>query len=270
MKHSFTLLSIEKNRALQDSTQVFISDVHLGAFDDQTNQKIEDDLLALIRHCRSLRASIFILGDLFDYWMEYPNQIQPLGAAILYDLSDYSKNIAPVTYITGNHDNWTLGHFEQLGLTVESEFIEINDNSVLLLHGDGISDPNFNLPRPLMHRILRNRNFISLYRKIFPAPTGVWLMKKFSSINRYFGKENTMKLDKWAKEMLKNSSYDKIVCGHDHIPRKETFPFGTYINLGTFFDHRIVLVNTNGQFNLVRWSADEKSFTENNFKQSKI
>lgn len=268
MKHSFTLLSIEKNRPLQDSVQVFFSDVHLGAFDDETNQKIEHDLRALIRHCKSMRASLFILGDLFDYWLEYPNHIQPLGSEILSDLSDYSRNIAPVTYITGNHDNWTLGHFQNLGLTVVSEFVEIDQKKVLLLHGDGLSNPGFKLPRPFMHRILRNRRFISFYRKIFPPTAGIWLMKQFSAVNRYFGRESGLKLDKWAKEKLKSSSYNVIICGHDHIPRKETFPFGTYINLGTFFKHRKVLVNTNGQFNLVEWSADEKSFIEDNFKQS--
>lgn len=62
---------------MAEQTSLFISDVHLGAFDKATEKEIEDELIALINHCCEQKIKIYILGDLFDYWMEYPKKIHP-------------------------------------------------------------------------------------------------------------------------------------------------------------------------------------------------
>ncbi|HBQ60690.1 MAG TPA: UDP-2,3-diacylglucosamine diphosphatase, partial [Balneolaceae bacterium] len=53
---------------------IFLSDVHLGAFSAKTNKQIEEDLLALIEYCKQRHIELHILGDLFDYWMEFPEK----------------------------------------------------------------------------------------------------------------------------------------------------------------------------------------------------
>jgi len=69
---------------------------------------------------------------------------------------------------------------------------------------------------------------------------------------------------------LKESDYDYVICGHDHLPRVETFSFGTYINLGTFFKDKTVALYTNKGIELVRWNADDRRFDNLNYLHTEI
>lgn len=241
---------------------VFVSDVHLGAFSEQTDKQIEQDLIALIDYCTSNGIQLYILGDLFDYWMEYPGYVPKLGQNLLAKFEDYNKKNGGAIYITGNHDNWTFGHFEKKGFTVEPDFLDtvIGTKRVFMHHGDGFSNGSYNLKRPFFHRVLRNKYFVKLYQFVLPAKAGLRLMKIFSSLSRSRNFMDPMRLNRWTETFLRQNPFDVVLCGHDHIPRVKTFPFGTYINLGTFFNHRTAAVYTNGEFDLVIWDGAAKKF----------
>lgn len=246
---------------MYDSTEhIFLSDVHLGAFSDERNQKIESDLISLVNYCLENRIQLHILGDLFDYWMEYPSHIPQLGKNLLETLANYNKNFKAANYILGNHDNWTLGFFDKLGFNTEKNFLELNLDGkwIFMHHGDGLSDPKYNLQRPLFHRIIRSAWFTKLYQLIFPPEAGLNLMKKFSTISKESPEMQPERLSNWSKAFLSRSKFDVVISGHDHNPRTETFPSGTYINVGTFFDHRTVVYYTNNKLVHVIWNADEK------------
>ncbi|MEX0721859.1 MAG: metallophosphoesterase [Balneolaceae bacterium] len=243
---------------------VFISDVHLGAFSAFTNKKIEEDLIALINHCKEQRFGLYILGDLFDFWMEYPEKgfVPNLGEKVLNAFEEYNKEVKPALYITGNHDNWTFGHFKERGFEVESNFrmMEIEDKHFLLMHGDGVAASDIDFPRAAFHRLLRNNRFIEIYQQILAPARGIAAMKLFSSITRKRNYQNPKPLNRQAKRIFSKHKLDYILCGHDHIPRVETFSRGQYINLGTFFNHRSVAVYNNDGLKLVTWQAEPKLF----------
>lgn len=242
---------------------IFLSDVHYGAFDKDTDREVGLDLIRLIDFCDKNKIRLYILGDLFDYWMEYPDHFPDLGTHILEAFQKYIKNTGSVLYITGNHDNWTRGYFENLGFDVEPEYriLKLNGNDVLLHHGDGLRNSNMKLPRPLFHRLLRNRHFINLYQFFLPPKTGLKLMRKFSEHCRKRPVAGTKRLNSWAEDYLSKNDVDFVICGHDHIPRIETFPSGTYINSGTFYSHRTVVMYKNDDFNLVTWNGKHNTLT---------
>ncbi|SMO74651.1 UDP-2,3-diacylglucosamine diphosphatase [Gracilimonas mengyeensis] len=244
---------------------VFLSDVHLGAFSQATNQHIEDDLIALIHHCARHKIALYVLGDLFDYWMEYPDQnyVPSLGKNVLDAFEEYNKSVAPALYVTGNHDNWTFGHFKDRGFDVEPNFrlLELEDKRMLLMHGDGVASSRIDFPRAGFHKLLRSRYFVDVYQKVFPPQTGVKLMKWFSSMTRKRNYINPKPLNRQAEKMFNRHQLDYILSGHDHIPRKETFGSGEYINLGTFFNHRSLALYNNSGMQLVRWEAGSQKFT---------
>ncbi|HBX66872.1 MAG TPA: hypothetical protein DEG32_12245, partial [Balneolaceae bacterium] len=134
---------------------LFLSDVHLGAFSSETNRQIEEDLIALIQHCIDEEIKIHVLGDLFDYWMEYPEKgfVPDLGKRVLDAFERYNEAIEPALYITGNHDNWTFGHFKERGFEMEPNFrlLEIEDKRLLLMHGDGVAANKIDFPRAAFH-----------------------------------------------------------------------------------------------------------------------
>lgn len=249
---------------MQFKQHVFISDVHIGAFSSGTNKQIEEDLIALIHHCKEEKIAIYILGDLFDYWMEYPEQdfVPSLGSRVLDAFEDYNHSVAPALFITGNHDNWTFGHFDDRGFDTESNFrlVDIDDNRLLLMHGDGVAASKIDFPRAAFHRFLRNRTFIQAYQKVLSPNAGIKTMKLFSSITRKRNYHNPEPLNRQAKKILQKQSIQYIITGHDHIPRKETFPGGSYINLGTFFNHRTIGLYNKEGLRLVKWNASAEIF----------
>lgn len=225
---------------------LFLSDVHLGAFSTRTEEEVEADLLSLIEYCTSESVKMYLLGDLFDYWMEYPNYIPPLGRNLLDHFERYNSLCGPASFITGNHDYWDMGHFTERGFKVEYEYmqIELGSKKGLLLHGDGLSDPRFGFPRPRLNNLLRADWFVGLFQTIFPGATGNRLMKFFSDFTREENATDTARLSEWAETFLNESDFNFIVSGHDHVPRIEFFPSGTYINTGAFFKKRTALLYT--------------------------
>jgi len=238
---------------------LFVSDAHIGAFSEVKNRRIEDDLIALIQYCRRYNYHIHILGDLFDYWMEYPLKKPELGKHVLKSIDEYCRDVAPITYILGNHDNWTRGFFAEIGMKTANDFhvLQENDTSFFLHHGDGLSDPEFQLPRPLFHRVLRSNWFTKIYQTIYPPDAGLHLMKSFSAFSRETIVFEPERLNKWSENFLRDRSFDVVISGHDHIPRVETFEHGTYINLGAFYKHHTVATYTNGSLELVKWITDK-------------
>ena len=245
---------------------LFISDVHLGAFDENTEALLQTDLLALIEYSIENSAQIYILGDLFDYWMEFPNSdFKPeIGKETLKAFQKYNREVMPAIYITGNHDNWTLGHFVELGFDIETEFrvVEIYGQKIFLMHGDGHYQLNGQLKRPIMHRLLRNNLFLFFYRSLLPKNVALFLMQQFSNSSRKIDRKDPNVLNKNAELILDSAISEIVITGHDHIPRLETFNSGLYINLGTFFHHRTLVRGIDGVLSLVQWNAQQQTFNE--------
>ena len=253
-------------------THVFLSDVHLGAFSSDIEKKNEESLIALIEYCIEHKTGIYILGDLFDYWMEFPhkNYVPDLSVNVFNAFKKYNKSVQKALYITGNHDNWTFGYFDSLGFDVEQNYriIKIEKNKILLMHGDGTFDKRDDFIRPFFHSLLRHPLFIRIFQAVFPPQFGLSVMKWFSSITRNGNHRNPKPLNNHASYVLKTNDINWVIMGHDHLPRLETFEHGSYINLGTFFKDRTVAIYNNNELELVRWMASSKEFVP--FKESKL
>ncbi|HKJ33905.1 MAG TPA: UDP-2,3-diacylglucosamine diphosphatase [Balneolales bacterium] len=238
---------------------LFISDVHIGGFSKSKEQYIEQDLLSLIDYADNNGYAICVLGDLFDFWMEYPNKRPSIGKKVLDRFARFNKKNTSSLYITGNHDNWVYNYFEKCGFDVDGEYriLKIENKSVLLMHGDGVEDEFLELPRPYFHRILRNPKFVFIFRHLLPPSLGIATTKWFSRFNRTFNekseKECTPFIDDWAKRMLAEQKFDVIICGHHHYPRFINVNNGLYINLGNFFNDRTLAIYNNEGFQLVKW-----------------
>lgn len=253
-------------------THVFLSDVHLGAFSSDIEKSNERDLITLIEYCITNKASIYVLGDLFDYWMEFPKKefVPDLSANVLDAFRKYNQSVRKALYITGNHDNWTFGYFNSLGFDVEQNYrvVEIGSNKILLMHGDGTFGKRDDFIRPLFHSLLRSSLFIKVFQAVLPPKSGLSAMKWFSGITRNRNHRNPAPLNKHARRILKSNDVNWVIMGHDHLPRLKTFEQGSYINLGTFFKDRTIAIYNNHELKLVKWMASSKEFVP--FKESKL
>jgi UDP-2,3-diacylglucosamine pyrophosphatase LpxH len=197
--------------------------------------------------------------------MEFSNGDRPkLAPRLLNRFEQYNMAMGPTLYITGNHDNWTLGYFDDIGFEVESEYriLEIDDRELFLHHGDGFSDSTYRYPRKLMHRLLRNPLFLKVYRGILPNKLALKLMKGFSEQSRddeHYNSEEIEKHNQWARWLLNEFKFDAMIFGHDHLPRQHTVNQKSFVNCGAFFEHHTLASYTNQQLQLVRWDEQTKS-----------
>jgi len=263
------LLSIEKNSTPIEpgTTLLFLADVHLGAGTDSQTRDLEQMVIDLIRYCEDHKIVPVILGDLFDYWMEYPSGPPPLGEKLLRHFRDYHKRTGNHTlFVTGNHDNWTFGYLEQLGFDVEPEYrvLLCDDENILVLHGDGLQDRNMKIPRPFMHRLLRNSYFITIYQKLLSPQSGWKLMRWFSNTSRKHPDHPKCRhkrnlLDNWAEQKVTNDpDITAVVYGHHHQPRLWQQDGKACLNCGSLSTHKTVGLYTNKTYQLVTWVADRR------------
>lgn len=240
---------------------LFLSDVHLGAFTTNKQNRLENDLISLIKYCKKNTIHLHVLGDLFDYWMEFDNYVPRLGENVLSCFEEYHQTIGRTYYVTGNHDCWTIRHFKQKGFDVCTEYatLRVNGLTIFLFHGDGISDTTYNLKRPFLNTLLRKTWFTNIYRFLLSGPMANQLMKYFSEFTRNPEDLNPTQLNRWAKKLLTQFSIDAVYCGHDHIPRMETFNDKYYINCGAFHKDYTLGQYTNTGFELVTWNSSTQS-----------
>lgn len=245
---------------------LFISDVHIGAFDQTKESELRDELLSLIGWCQDEKIRLHVLGDLFDYWMEFNDYIPTLGQEILSRFKRYHDVVGPTYYITGNHDYWTCGHFNDCGFHVYTDptVMQLDEMRVLLFHGDGADNFDTEFRRPALHRLLRHPAFIELYQAVCTGEQANLLMKKFSSFTRNPLDRDPQKLNQWAGRLLQKDTVDAMIAGHDHVPRAETFYGKTYINCGAFHSDKTLARYKNGMFDLVVWNSGHRQLEKIN------
>lgn len=151
----------------------FLSDAHLGSRAISDQQAHQQTLIAMLQEMAKDATTIYLLGDVFDFWCEYfwadrsKDQYHPF----LNTLKSLTEKGIQIHFFIGNHDIWTFGWLEQeTGIQVhrKPESIDIAGKRLFLAHGDGLvpSDYVAKLPKTIQKKI---KQFIFL-RKAFHSP----------------------------------------------------------------------------------------------------
>lgn len=157
---------------------------------------------------------LVLLGDIFDFWFEYPRMVQSAHLPLLCAFRELSER-AQVFYIPGNHDVWAGPGMEVFGPVVRREgvILDLAGKKLLAVHGDMIGRRN-----SLGRLILGNPFLTWLYSLIHPT-LGVPLASWVSRLSRVRSgrKELPPEVTAW---MLREMSDDIscLVAGHFHVP----------------------------------------------------
>ncbi len=237
---------------------LFISDVHLGRGDPETDRSIERDLIACLNHHRAGVEHLYILGDLFDGFIEY-RRLVPKGFARLQGLlAEWTDAEVPVTYLVGNHDPWHLDYFEvELGVRTAFGPMACRHHGRLLYlaHGDVLADAS--TVRGWLKRPLRHPVPVWIYRSLLPADLGLRLA---DAVKDTFGKREidrdlVERLRVKARRMLRDHTADVVIFGHSHYPEMLAWPEGGYLNTGYWHESRTFGRLQDGAVQLVRWNG---------------
>ena len=151
----------------------FLSDAHLGSLAIERGWPHQSKLIDLLEQMSKDAEAIYMLGDMFDFWMEYfihdkrKRQYQPFCQTV----RRLVKKGIHVHIFIGNHDLWTFGGLAQLTraeIHYEPCTIQMHGKSVFLAHGDGLLPDNWETlyPKEVQRKIKR---FMQL-RKLFHNP----------------------------------------------------------------------------------------------------
>ena len=224
----------------------FLSDFHLGVPDHASSLVREKKIVAFLERAKADAATIFIVGDLFDFWFEYRKVVPKGYVRILGKLAELTDVGIPVHFFVGNHDMWMSGYFEQeLNIPVyhESRVFEFNGKKFLVGHGDGLGPGDHGYKA--IKKVFRNPLSKFLFGLI-PPFFGISLAAYFSKSSRastgesdekFLGEENEW-LILYCREKLKEHAYDYFVFGHRHLPIDfQLNEKSRYINLGDWIKY---------------------------------
>ena len=87
----------------------FSSDNHLGAPTMEHSLPRERKFVAWLDEIKDDAGAIFLIGDLFDFWMEYKTVVPKGFTRTLGKLAELSDAGIPIYFFVGNHDLWMNG-----------------------------------------------------------------------------------------------------------------------------------------------------------------
>lgn len=219
----------------------FASDFHLGIPTPESSLKREKLIVEWLETVRHDAHTIYLLGDLFDFWFEYKYAIPKGFIRFQGKLAELRDAGVPIVIFSGNHDIWMFDYFQkELDITIhrEPQVIVVNGKKLYLGHGDGLGPGD---------------RFYKFLKKVYDNPICQWLFarihpnlgirlaqgwsKKSRIANMKNGEEFQSEDQEWlltyCKEVESRSHHDYYVFGHRHLPLDlKVSDTSRYINLG--------------------------------------
>lgn len=204
----------------------FASDFHLGTPSYEASLVREKKIVRWLNEIESDCDTLFLLGDVFDFWYEYKTVIPKYHTRILGKLAEMTDAGINIYFFKGNHDMWTFDYLsKEVGLEVIDEelLITINNSKLYLHHGDALWEGERGYK--FIRSIFRSRWAIWLFHRLHPN-FGIGLANYLSRSSR---KKNSVKdeldipLEKeyqyqFAMDHITQNDVDFYIFGHRHKP----------------------------------------------------
>ncbi len=240
----------------------FASDQHLGAPTKDASKPREQKFLAWLQHIETDCHTLFLVGDLFDFWFEYKTVVPKGFVRILGQLAKMRDAGIMIHYFVGNHDLWMTNYFEEeLNIPVyhQPKLFELHQKKFFIGHGDGLGPGDLGYKR--MKKVFTNPLAKWFFRWLHPD-IGVKLAQYLSTKNKlisgaddvkFLGKDNEW-LFLYAQKKYQENPCDYYIFGHRHLPLN--LPINeqaTYFNLGDWVEYYTYGVFDGINFELKKW-----------------
>jgi UDP-2,3-diacylglucosamine hydrolase len=242
------------------SSVFFISDAHLGAEPEEQEAARESRLHAFLTWLPSRASHLYIVGDLFDFWFEYPNAIPRRSFATLAALRALRAAGVEIHYLNGNHDFW-LGPFLSRELDLRTHHGGLaathQDRRIWLHHGDGLVGGDFGYRA--LKRVIRHPVSIGLYRLLHPDigfPLAHWCAR----VSRRSRQARPPAPERLWREIAAPrfaEGFDAVVVGHFHRAYERREAGRAFFVLGDWIDQFTYVTLQGGDFRLAAWPHPE-------------
>ncbi|MDB5206680.1 MAG: UDP-2,3-diacylglucosamine diphosphatase [Flavisolibacter sp.] len=223
----------------------FLSDFHLGVPDAASSLEREKIIVQFLDSIKADAHTVFLVGDMFDFWFEYRHVVPKGYVRLLGKLAELSDAGIQLHFFVGNHDMWMKNYFQQelnIPLYFEPRTFTFNNTSFYIGHGDGLGPGDHGYK--IMKKVFRHPVAQWLF-SILPPAIGVGMAHYFSRKSRgaeehieekFLGEEKEWLLI-YSREVLKKEEHNFFVFGHRHLPIDYRLSTESrYINLGEWMN----------------------------------
>ncbi len=236
---------------------IFIADAHLMSPDDG-NYRL---LLSFLRTLEGELDTLYIVGDLFDFWLGFPSHPLTQYEPVLDALERLVVRGCRLVYFEGNHD-FHLGTIFSHRLKAEihsGPAIEcLQGKRLFICHGDQINKEDHYYR--LLRFLLRTR-MVSVGVRHFPPS---WAEKIRKRLQRRSQAGYSFKTARWDYHQiildfarsLQWEECDGLITGHFHIAFHETVPGSAFsvLSLGDWMEKFTYGEMLDGELRLMSYS----------------
>jgi UDP-2,3-diacylglucosamine hydrolase len=245
---------------LENKKYYFFSDVHLGLKSKEEEKTKEARVVKFLKAIAPDAREIYIVGDLFDCWIEYRKVVPKGYYKLLAALNEITESGIKINFLSGNHDFWLNTYLrDDVGLNIFYRPIvkEIDGKKIFIAHGDGLAKGDYGYK--VIKKILRSKTNQFLYSLIHPD-IGVSLAQSSSRKSRENRDEglhlgyNGMR--EFAEKKI-GEGFDYVIMGHVHKPHVTEIDKngrkGYFITLGDWIKNFSYGTFADGCFKLEYW-----------------
>ena len=223
----------------------FASDFHLGLEAGTDPREREARVVSWLDRISSDAGSVWLLGDLFDFWWEYKTVIPKGFTRFLGKLSSLTDSGISVNIFTGNHDMWMKGYLaEECGVAIHYRplLTTIGGELFYLAHGEGLGSRSTG--NKLLFAFFRNNLARTLFAAIHPrwgvAAGNAWsqgsrLAKQLS--HPFLGADKEDLIRHTRERAAKGVRAKYFIYGHRHLPVTYNEEGRRIVILGDWISH---------------------------------
>jgi UDP-2,3-diacylglucosamine hydrolase len=255
-----------------DKKVYFLSDFHLGVPDAEKSRQREKLIVQFLEEVKKDAHTIFLVGDMFDFWFEYRTVVPKGFVRLLGKLAELSDSGIQLHFFVGNHDMWVSDYFQkELNMPVYygPRAFTFNNCSFYIAHGDGLGPGDRGYKA--MKKVFRSPVCQWLFG-ILPPAIGIGTANFFSRKSRraqehieeeFLGEENEWLLT-YSRELLQKQEHNFFVFGHRHLPIDYRLSTKSrYINLGEWVNFQTYAVFNGKEMELKSYTGqDEKIYRQ--------
>ena len=199
---------------------LFISDLHLAPEHDGITRSFQD----FVKGPAARAAALYILGDLFEYWIGDDDLSDPFNASIVDALRTLSRSGVAVKLMQGNRDVLLGNEFARAcdaSLIADPTLLDLYGTRTLVMHGDTLctDDVEYMKWRAKAHNPEFQARFLAQ-----PVPERkrmILEMRQKSEEHKQGQAPAIMDVATQTVEaILRESAYPRLIHGHTHRPAR--------------------------------------------------
>lgn len=201
----------------------FASDIHLGAGDKECARRVESRFVEWLDSVAGDAETIYLLGDIFDFWYEYRRVVPKGFVRTLAKLAELTSRGIRVVFLTGNHDMWVRDYLaEECGIEVYTKPIieQVAGKRLFLAHGDNMMIDGMPMLK-LMNFLFRSKVARVLFSWLIHPDLALkfghwWSGKSRKAHGGEIPETVNDALGRYAEELSAREGIDICVFGHTH------------------------------------------------------